>query len=123
MKKIFFAIVALLPVMAFAQDGKFTIQGTVGTYNAPAKIYVQYAIKDKVITDSVALKDGKFQFGGSVGAVPLNAYLILNDKGTGANYKDYKSFYIEKGSITITSKDSLVNAKVDGPKTNQENVR
>jgi peroxiredoxin len=123
MKKLLLTIMAVLPLVAFAQDGKFTIQGTVGTYNAPAKIYIEYAIKGKVITDSVALKDGKFQFTGSVGNVPLNAYLILNDKGTGPKFKDYKTIYIEKGNITVTGKDSVANAKVDGPKTNQENER
>lgn len=122
MKKIIFAIIALLPVIAFAQDGKYTIQGTVGAYNAPAKIYLQAYVKGKTLTDSVTLKDGKFQFNGSVGNVPLNAYLLLNAKGTGVVYKDYKTLYIEKGTITVTSKDSLIHASIEGTKTNRENA-
>jgi peroxiredoxin len=120
MKKLILAAMAFLPAIAFAQDGRYAVQGTVGTYNAPAKVYIQFAIKGKVSTDSVVLKDGKFQFGGTVGNAPVNAYLIFNEKGTGPNYKDYKSIYLEKGTITVTSSDLLANAKVDGPKTNQD---
>jgi peroxiredoxin len=123
MKKFILTIITALPFVAFAQDGRYTIQGTVGTYNAPAKVYLQTYVKGKTITDSVTLKDGKFQFGGTVGNVPVNAYLVFNEKGTGANYKDYKAVYLEKGTIAVTSSDRLANAKIDGPKTNQENAR
>jgi len=123
MKKLIFAVIALLPAMAFAQDGKYTIKGKVGDFNAPAKMYLQYAIKDKLTTDSVTLKDGKFQFTGTVGDVPVNAYLVLNDKGNGAIYKDYKSIYLEKGTVNVEGANKLKDAKIDGPKTNQENVK
>ncbi|MDB5136782.1 MAG: hypothetical protein JWP37_3385 [Mucilaginibacter sp.] len=123
MKKIILAAVAFLPALAFAQDGTYTVQGTVGTYNAPSKVYIQYAVKGKVTTDSVILKDGKFQFTGSIGSTPNNAYLIFSEKGTGPAYKDYKSIYLEKGTITVTSNDLLANAKVAGGKTNGDNER
>jgi peroxiredoxin len=123
MKKLFFAIAALMPAMAFAQDGKYIVQGTVGAYNAPAKVYLQTYVKGKTLTDSVTLKDGKFQFIGSVGNVPVDAYLMFSEKGTGANYKDYQEIYLEKGTVTVTSSDLLKNAKVEGPKTNTDNVR
>ncbi len=123
MKKLFFAIAALIPAMSFAQDGKYTVQGTIGTYNAPAKVYLQAYVKGKTVTDSVTLKDGKFQFTGSVGDVPVNAYLVFSEKGTGVVYKDYKPIYLEKGTITVTSSDLLKNASVDGPKTNQDKAR
>jgi peroxiredoxin len=123
MKKLISAAIVLLPLMVFGQDGKYTIQGKVGNMNAPAKMYLQYSIKDKVTTDSVTLKDGAFQFTGTVGAVPVNAYLVLNEKGNGANYRDYKAIYLEKGTININGTKKLTDAKVDGPKTNQENVK
>jgi peroxiredoxin len=123
MKKIILAAMALLPLMALAQDGAYTVQGKVGNFNAPAKVYLQHQNKDKVVTDSVVLKDGRFQFKGSAGSSPGNAYLVLNQKGNGANYKDYKSIYLEAGIISVNSADSLSKAVVDGPKTNQDNMR
>jgi len=123
MKKMISAAIALLPAIAFAQDGKYTVHGKVGTLNAPAKIYLQYQVKDKTTTDSVNLKNGEFQFSGAVGSAPINAYLVLNEKGTGGIvYHDYKSIYLEKGTINVNSSAKLNEAKVDGPKTNQENA-
>ncbi|MBS1523718.1 MAG: AhpC/TSA family protein [Bacteroidetes bacterium] len=123
MKKLISAAIALLPAIAFAQDGKYTVQGKVGNLNAPAKIYLQYQVKDKTTTDSVNLKNGEFQFSGTVGAAPVSAYLVLNEKGTGGIvYHDYKSIYLEKGTINVNSSGKLNEAKVDGPKTNQENI-
>jgi peroxiredoxin len=123
MKKLIFSAMALLPLMALAQDGAYTIQGKVGSFNAPAKIYLQYAIKGKVTTDSVELKDGSFQFKGTIGSTPNNAYLVLNQKGNGANYKDYKSIYLEKGTINVNSADSVSKATIAGTKTNEDNAR
>ena len=42
MKRILSVAITLLPVLALAQEGKYTVQGQVGTLNAPAKIYLQY---------------------------------------------------------------------------------
>jgi peroxiredoxin len=123
MKRLISTAVALLPAIAFAQDGKYTVQGKVGNLSSPAKIYLQYSLKDKVTTDSVVLKDGAFQFTGTIGAVPVNAYLVLNEKGVGGVvYKDYKSIYLENGTINVNGIAKLADAKVDGPKTNQENA-
>ena len=123
MRKIVLMALASLPAFVFAQDSKYLVQGTIGNLNAPAKIYLQFRQAGKTLTDSVTLKDGKFQFGGTVGAVPVNAYLELNQKGTGPGYKDYKAIYLEKGTITVSSKDTLASAKVDGTKTNLENAK
>jgi hypothetical protein len=35
MKKILLSAIALLPVLAFAQDTKFTVQGKIGTLATP----------------------------------------------------------------------------------------
>lgn len=123
MKRLILATVAFLPAMVFAQDGKFTVKGNVGSFNAPAKVYLEYQSKGKGVTDSVTLKNGKFEFSGRVGT-PTNAYLLFNEKGNGVNNtRDYKSFYIEQGTVEVTTGDKLVNAKVNGPKANQENER
>ena len=121
MRKILLAAVALLPAMAFAQTGKYVVEGTIGTLNSPAKVYLQFSLNGKTSTDSVKLKNGKFKFDGSVGDVPVNAYLILNEKGTGPSYKDYKDIYLEKGNINVTGTDKIATATITGPKANTDN--
>jgi peroxiredoxin len=123
MKKLVLAALAFLPLIVFAQDSKFTIEGTLGTYNAPAKVYLQYRVKDKTNTDSVSLKNGKFEFHGTVGSDPVYANLMFNAKGTGLSYNDYKTVYLENGTIVVTGSDLLVNAKITGTKANEDNQR
>ena len=122
-KKIVLIILAILPAFVFAQVGKYTILGTLGAYNAPAKVYLRYMYNGKVNTDSVTLKNGKFQFSGPAGSSPVNGLIMLNAKGTGPNYDDYKPIYLEKGTITISGADLIGNAKVAGTKTNEDNER
>jgi len=122
MKRIVIIVLTFLPVLVFA-TGKFIVQGTIGTYNAPAKVYLQFDVDGRTITDSVKLKNGAFKFSGSVGDVPISAYLVFNAKGNGVIYNDYRAIYIEQGIINVTTSDFFANATVDGPKTNQENER
>src|SRR5260221_5935536 len=123
MKKLVLAALAFLPLIVFAQDSKFTIEGTLGTYNTPAKVDLQYRDKDNTNTDSVMLKNGKFEFNGTVGSDPVYANLMFNAKGTGLSYNDYKTVYLKKGIILVTGSDLLVNAKVTGTKANEDNQR
>ncbi|HJP62446.1 MAG TPA: TlpA disulfide reductase family protein [Mucilaginibacter sp.] len=123
MKKLISAAIALTPLMALAQDGVYTVKGKVGNFNAPAKMYIEYQVKDKVIKDSVVMKDGQFRFTGTAGTVPTVAYLALNEKGDGLKFKDYKTIYLEKGDINVNSATKLADAKVDGPKANQDNAK
>ncbi|HZY38751.1 MAG TPA: TlpA disulfide reductase family protein [Mucilaginibacter sp.] len=123
MKKLAFITLLSLPALAFAQQ-KYSLTGSVSsTYNAPAKVYLEYRLKNKTIKDSVVLQNGKFQFAGTIdNADPVSGFLVLNPKGTGPNTNDYKSVYLETGAITVTSPDSLNNAKVEGTKTNAANA-
>jgi peroxiredoxin len=123
MKKIVLMALVCLPAFVFAQEGKYTVKGTLGTYNAPAKVYLRYRIEKKVKIDSVTLKNGNFQFTGTISGDPVYANLMFNAKGTGMNYNDYKSIYLEKGTITITGAGLLGSAKVSGTKANEDNVR
>ncbi|MEB0263863.1 MULTISPECIES: TlpA disulfide reductase family protein [unclassified Mucilaginibacter] len=122
MKKITLSALVLLPALAFAQGGKFTVQGKLGSYNAPAKAYIQYRKEGKTIMDSVVLKNGAFKFEGIAADVPGQGYLLLNPKGNSMNAsKDYKAIYIEPGTITVTTADELIKATVTGTKSNIEN--
>lgn len=125
MKRIILLALAVMPAIAFAQDTKYSIQGKIGEFNAPAKVYLEYRFpKGKPIYDSCTVVNGKFHFAGSVGAAPLNAYLLFNGKGTGTGNADgYRVIYLEPGVINITATDKIENAIVEGPKTNQQNEK
>ncbi|HEY8782700.1 MAG TPA: TlpA disulfide reductase family protein [Mucilaginibacter sp.] len=120
MKKIVLIALACFPVFAIAQNNKYTVQGTLGTYNAPAKVYLRFRFNGKVTTDSVTLKNGKFLFSGHIGNSPVNGFLMLNPKGAGPIYDGFKSIYIEKGTITVTGADLPANAKIEGTKANDD---
>jgi len=123
-KKVTLMAIAGWPAIVFAQDAKYTIQGKIGENNAPAKVYVEYRIKSKVVIDSATLKDGKFQFSGVAGSSPNYADIAFNAKGTGVqDAVDYRSIYLEPGVITVTTTNLLANAKVEGTKTNLENEK
>ncbi|RFZ92109.1 AhpC/TSA family protein [Mucilaginibacter conchicola] len=123
MKKLLLSAAALLPALAFAQTGKFTVQGQLGKINAPAKAYLQYRKDGKIAVDSTVLKDGKFTFTGDAGATPMSGYLLLNQKGDAMKKsKDYHSVFLEAGTITVTSPDTLKNATITGTKTNKDNA-
>jgi len=123
MKKILLMTLAALPAIGLAQTGKYTIDGTLGSFNKPAKIYLRTYINDKEATDSVILKNGAFHFDGTVGAEPVSAYLIFSEKGTGAKFgeNNYKDIYIEQGALKVSGSDVLANAKIEGSKTNADN--
>lgn len=123
MKKLVLTVLALMPSLVFAQNSIFTVQGNIGTFGAPAKVYLRYQMDKKIIIDSTELKNGKFKFTGDIGAVPEMGYLIFNPKGTGFDSdSDYISVYLEPGTINVSTTDLLENAKVYGTKINQENA-
>jgi peroxiredoxin len=123
MKKLAFTLLACLPAFVFAQAGKYIIQGTLGTYNAPAKIYLQHRVNDKPLTDSVILDNGKFLFQDTITGDPAFANLMFSAKGTGPSYDDYKQVFLENGTITVNGTDVLGKATASGTQTNMDNER
>jgi peroxiredoxin len=123
-KELVFALL-ISPLLTFAQAGNFKIVGKAGNYNAPAKVFLNYKLNGKNVTDSTILKNGAFEFKGSINA-PLSANLILDHKGTGFQNLDFKTkqdvfgVYLEKGTINISSPDSLLKSTVTGSKLNEE---
>ncbi|HEY0900041.1 MAG TPA: DUF4369 domain-containing protein, partial [Sphingobacteriaceae bacterium] len=128
MKKIISLLFAAVPILASAQTGTFTINSKVGEYNAPAKAYLIYSGGATNITDSVVLKNGTFQFSGKI-SDPVRATLVLDTKGTGLGTlrrqrnADALALYLEQGTITLTSPDSVYKAKITGSKINADNAR
>jgi thiol-disulfide isomerase/thioredoxin len=127
MKKSVLTLLAALPFAAMAQapaaTGTFTVKGKVGTISAPAIAYLEYRKDGKTIDDSVAIKNGEFEFKGEAAKTPTQAYLIMNKAGTGmSKARDYQQIYLEPGVITVkNTADSLQTATVGGTQTNIEN--
>jgi len=141
MKKIFFSILALLPVLAFAQTPaahsttaptaetpqSFLLQTKVGDVNAPAKAFLIYRLGANNVIDSTAIVNGNFDFTGSI-INPTNAILLIDHKGVGFSKldkgTDALSFYIEKGNISIaTNTDSISKAVITGSPINDDNKK
>jgi len=123
--KIFAVIIAvMLPSILFAQNSSYTINGKVGQLTAPAKAYLMYSNTAGRQTDSTTITNGAFTFSGALDQAKI-AYLIINKKGTGINTNDvnYIQIYLENGPITITSPDSLDNAKVKGGVYNTDDAK
>jgi thiol-disulfide isomerase/thioredoxin len=125
MKKTFFLITILLPLLAFSQTAEtFTIKGKIGDQNA--RIYLFYQLGANRVVDSAQMTNGNFNFTGNV-INPSDAFLIIDHKGVGINKldstADVLSLYVDKGEMTITGRDSAAKATVTGSKINDDNIQ
>ena len=130
-----------MPIAAFAQTSDtFTINGKLGNVTTPAKAHLFYQLGANKVTDSADVVNGSFTFTGSI-FNPVNATIVINYKGLpldkylDASYKyadngalisktaDDLDFFLEKGTITITSKDSINNAQITGSQLNLDNIK
>ncbi|HMI03882.1 MAG TPA: TlpA disulfide reductase family protein [Pedobacter sp.] len=119
-------LTALTPVIAAAQTPDFTISGKIGNLNKPAKIYLDYTAEGSGRTDSAELVNGTFKFSGNISGNASSRITLSREgikdkeiygtKGLG----DVIYVYFGKESITITSADSLYNAKWSGSKVYNE---
>ena len=123
MKKTILCILACLPVAVFAQGGKYVVEGTIGTYSAPAKVYLQYKTKTRFVTDSTTIENGKFKFEGNLTDDPIMAELLLNPKGTGPSFGDHKQVYLENGATIVNSAGKLREAIIAGTQVNIDNAK
>lgn len=115
-----------LPAFGFAQQN-YTLQGTVGKLDQPAKAYLRLNYDEKVRIDSVDIKNGKFEFKGSTPS-PMEAHLrIIHDNAPFDPAKppkqDILAFLIEGATIKFVSADSIKNAKISGSPLNAENEK
>lgn len=117
-------IIALLPLFAAAQTPGFTISGKIGNLNAPAKIHLDYTDNGAGHTDSAILVNGSFSFSGHADDIST-ARISLDHTGEGKQASIFKGgdniyIYFSNENMVITSKDSLINAKVTGSKVYDE---
>ncbi|HEY0177547.1 MAG TPA: TlpA disulfide reductase family protein, partial [Pedobacter sp.] len=126
MKRLLFAVLTACPALLFAQDGAFTLKGTLTGLKTPAKVYFGLNIPSdngKIKLDSTEVKDGKFEFKGMVPG-PIRGQLILDHtpsvlKNPYSN-KDKFDLYVDKGSIIVEAKDSIKTAQISGVKINKD---
>lgn len=125
MKKLLLSILISTPVLAFAQQGEFTLNGKIGTLNAPAKAYLNYVANGKQVMDSALITNGAFTFKGMI-TEPAKARIIIDQKGEGlkklSGRTDLVIMYLEPTVISITAKDSVKNAAFTGSKLNTDYV-
>ncbi|GAA0540975.1 TlpA disulfide reductase family protein [Chitinophaga japonensis] len=113
----------LMPAVLFAQGEKpFTIEGTVAAVQAPAKVYLKIRKVDDTVLDSASIKDGKFFFKGTL-KEPAMASIMMVAAGPqpdmpGPVKRDILPLFLDKGTITVTAKDSINNAEVKGSAAN-----
>ena len=108
-----------------AQSGPFTLNGKVGVTPAPAKAYLRYMAGGSVKMDSALVENGAFAFTGTLDA-PAKATLFLDKKGTGFSRvrpMPTLGLYLEPGTITVSSPDSLQNALTSGTSMNADNEK
>ncbi|GAB3872098.1 TlpA disulfide reductase family protein [Hymenobacter segetis] len=125
MKKLLYSALFLVPALAQAQTENFVVKGTVGAKAAVTKAYLVYPVNKVWTTDSAVVKNGRFEFKGTL-PEPGRASLTLSHNGTPKKKsKDgtRQFFYLEKGTITITTPDSAAKATVRGTPLNDENAR
>jgi peroxiredoxin len=118
MKTKILILLSILPLFAAAQAPNFTISGKIGNLNKPAMIYLDY---ENGTEDSTVLVNGTFHFEGHVSEITA-ARISLGHNGEGKHLSIYKGGdniypYFSNENIIITSKDSLINARVTGSKT------
>lgn len=126
MKIKLFILTVLSPMVLAAQTPNFTISGKIGNLNKPAKIYLDYSAEGSGGTDSAELVNGTFKFSGNISGIASSRITLSREgirdkeiygtKGLG----DVIYVYFGKENITITSADSLYNAKWTGSKIYNE---
>lgn len=120
-------VLGLLQFTAFAQQ-KFTLKGNLAATEVPAKAFLYYTINGQTKIDSADINGGAFIFNGTLTEV-AQAYLkVKRQLGTDLPGKrgpsDLLHFYLEPGTITLTSKnDSIGKAEIKGSMINDDAAR
>lgn len=110
-------LLSLLPFAALAQQ-PFKISGS--GLKSGETVYLSYSQDRKAITDSAKVSDGSFSFAGNI-AEPLRATVYTKPASKGAK-RDVLAFYIEPAAFSLTTTDSLKNAKISGSPVNADDA-
>ncbi|WP_019989936.1 TlpA disulfide reductase family protein [Rudanella lutea] len=118
MKKLATMALLLLPSMLWAQGGAYTIKGKLGNSSA-TKAFLRYRAGAAIKMDTALIQQGAFEFKGSV-ENPMQASLAVEKQGR-VNPASVMGVYLEPGTITVISPDSMQNAVVAGTPLNVDN--
>lgn len=120
MKKIILSLLAIAPVLLYAQED-FSLKGSLKKTDAPAKIYLIYTEEGERHVDSTDVKNGKFSYNGTV-SEPIQAHLVYSPDGSPLptlQNPDATSLYLAKGVIRIKGEE-LKTAKISGNQANKD---
>lgn len=122
-RKLILGLLLTAPVFALGQTPQpFTVTGKIG--NANTKLYLAYQLGSTKVLDSAQCVNGSFEFKGDL-VYPSLAFMIADYKNAGAAKLDSKNgdalvFYLDKGTITINSTDSVHKAQIIGSPINDQ---
>lgn len=123
MKRVALFAICCIPAMGWAQSGNFNIKGKLKALEIPSKAYMAYMLSGKPMMDSVEIKDGMFQFNGTLDN-PVPAEIAFDHNGKGVKHlgkkPDVLTIYLEKGNIEINGTDSIKTAVISGSKLNAD---
>lgn len=96
----------LIPTFLWAQSNVYKVEGKVEIFNPKDYAYVKYAFEKKGYIDSVQVQNGRFIVTGIIDQ-PHYAWLSIGERTI--------RFYLEPGTISVMSPDSIENAVVVSP--------
>jgi len=108
-----------------AQPAKFVLNGDVSKLEPPLEwVFLNYVANGQRIYDSVKVIAGKYSFTGNI-SEPVQAGLNAKYRqfpGTGVfnRKRDYATFFLQPGTISVASADSFANITVTGSKADIE---
>jgi peroxiredoxin len=122
MKKYLLFIMAALPLSGWAQTGgACTVDVNIGTVKA-SKVYMVWKDGEKDKVDSADISSGKAVLHVTI-PYPVFTRLWLDNRGFGyanGHRPDLLIFYMEKGTIHISTSDSVKKAVITGSRLNDE---
>ncbi|HVI47569.1 MAG TPA: TlpA disulfide reductase family protein [Chitinophaga sp.] len=133
MKATIVSAAILLPTVLFAQEKKkaapagspFTIQGTVSEQQKPATVYLRMRKGGETVLDSAQLSNGKFTITGNVEEPSLVSLMLVqkSKEKLMSMGRDMLALYVDNGTITVTTTDSISKATVTGSKANDDYMK
>lgn len=115
--KILALAIAVSPLLAVAQSGKFVIDGKMPAGAAPTeKIYLAYNDNGEEMRDSSTIVNGKYNFEGSMtdGAIQANLFREDRTKAMPQRMKGHAQFYVSPGHTKVVNEETFSRFSVSG---------